>query len=260
MIYNLPDSILFFTQFNSAQLIFAFAACFIAGVVRGFSGFALSALIVSSLVVILPPIQLLPICYVMELLAGLMMSRAGFQSAHFGTVGWLVLGSIVGVPIGAYATIHMPVDVSRMIVLATIILLAVAQLVIRAPKLSPSVTITITTGVAAGVFTGLAHVGGMLIALYVLAQNLPPAATRATLVLFLLAGSLTTGISLFAFDLFSSQSLWRALVLAPAVALGVVIGSLLFNPALQRHYRKFCLFLVIGISLASLAGSLLLST
>ncbi len=193
----------------------------------------------------------------METLAGLMMLRSGFKSANFGTVAWLVLGSMIGVPIGAYATVHLPVDVSKMIVLALIILLAVGQLFISVPKLGASRAITIATGLAAGVATGLAHVGGMIIALYVLAQNLTPTASRATLVLFLLGGTLTTGISLFAFDFFNAQALWRSLLLAPAVAIGVIMGSLLFNPTLQRHYRRFCLTLLIGIALTSLVGSLL---
>ena len=257
---NLLDSILLATDFSSGQMLFAFICCFVAGVVRGFSGFALSALIMSSLVVILPPIQLLPICFAMETLAGLMMLRSGFKNANVGTVAWLLLGSMIGVPIGAYATVHLPVDVSKMIVLTLIITLAAGQLFTSVPKLSTSRTSIIATGLAAGVATGLAHVGGMIIALYVLAQNLTPSASRATLVLFLFGGTLTTGISLFAFDIFSAQSLWRSLALAPAIAVGVLMGGLLFNPALQLHYRKFCLALVIGIALASLAGSLFAHT
>ncbi len=237
-------------------MLFALTCCFVAGAVRGFAGFALSALIMSSLVVILPPIQLLPICFTMETLAGLMMLRAGFRDANFSTVAWLVVGSMVGVPIGAYATVHLPVELSKTIVLAIIIVLAVGQLFISTPRFGSSRNSIIATGITAGVVTGLAHVGGMIIALFVLAQKLTPSASRATVVLFLFGGTLTTGISLFAFDIFTAQSLWRSLVLAPAVILGVMLGSLLFNPALQPHYRKFCLTLLIGIALASLAGSL----
>jgi len=225
--------------------------------VRGFAGFALSALIMASLVVILPPIQLLPICYVMELLASGLMFRAGIKHADMSKVIWLVLGSVVGVPIGAYATTQLPVDASRLLALSIIITLAVAQLFITTPKVNTSKQITLAAGFTAGIATGLAHVGGMIIALYMLAQNLSPTVTRATLVLFLLLGSLTTGINLVLFDLFSFQSLSRALVLAPSVAIGVLIGSYLFRPTLQRHYRKFCLILLIGIALASLARMLL---
>jgi len=233
------------------------ACCFIAGLVRGFSGFALSALIMASLVVILPPIQLLPICFTMELLASTIMLRAGFRHADLRTVGLLILGSITGVPLGAYATTQLHVDTSRLIALGIIITFAVAQLFVTTPKIKTTNMVTLTSGFIAGVITGLASVGGMMIALYMLAQNLPPAVTRATLVLFLLAGSLTTGINYYVLDFFSPISLARSLVLAPVVAVGVVLGALLFNPSLQRYYRKFCLVLLIGIALTSLATRLL---
>jgi len=192
----------------------------------------------------------------MELLASALMFRAGIKHADKSKVILLVLGSIVGVPMGAYATTQLPADTSRLLALGIIITLAVAQLFITKPKVNTSKQVTLAAGFTAGIATGLAHVGGMIIALYMLAQNLSPTVTRATLVLFLLLGSVTTGINLVLFDLFSHQSLARALVLAPAVAIGVLLGSYLFRPSLQRYYRKFCLILLIGIALASLARML----
>ena len=35
--------------------------CFVAGIVRGFSGFALSAMVMASGALILPPVQLIPV-------------------------------------------------------------------------------------------------------------------------------------------------------------------------------------------------------
>ncbi len=251
------DTLLTYTQLSLNQIIFAFVCCFFAGVVRGFAGFALSALVMSSLVVILPPVELLPICYVMELVAGLLMSRANIKLANMSILGWLIAGSIIGVPVGTYATVNLPVDTSRAIVLSVIIALAFAQLLVKSPKMKPMASFSFSIGITAGIITGLAHIGGMVIALFMLSQNLNPTATRATLVLFLMAGSLTTGFSLFFFNIFDSQSLWRALLLTPAVIAGVVIGSFLFNPTLQRYYRTFCLVLLIGIASASFVGMLM---
>jgi len=72
----------------------------VAGIVRGFSGFALSALVMASAVVILPPVELIPICLILELAASLLMARGGWQEADRGTVLGLVIGSTIGVPIG----------------------------------------------------------------------------------------------------------------------------------------------------------------
>ena len=49
----------------------------VAGIVRGFSGFALSAVVMASAVIILPPVQLIPICWWLEMTASVLMARGG---------------------------------------------------------------------------------------------------------------------------------------------------------------------------------------
>ena len=53
---------------------------FVAGIVRGFSGFALSALFMASVAVVLPPVELIPICYVLEVTTSLIMFIGMFTS------------------------------------------------------------------------------------------------------------------------------------------------------------------------------------
>ena len=60
------------TQFWIVALI-----CLLAGIVRGFSGFALSALVMASAALTIPPIELIPVCWWLELCAGFMMIRSG---------------------------------------------------------------------------------------------------------------------------------------------------------------------------------------
>ena len=51
--------------------------CFCAGLVRGFTGFALSAIVMASAALILSPLALIPICWWLELVASAMMLRGG---------------------------------------------------------------------------------------------------------------------------------------------------------------------------------------
>jgi len=92
----------------------------------------------------------------------------------------------------------------------------------------------------------------MIVALYFLATNAPPARMRASLVMFLFVGMFTSGVWLVSTDVLDRLALMRGLVLAPAVAAGVLIGARLFGPALQGIYRNFCLTLLIGLALAGL--------
>ena len=56
--------------------------CFLAGVVRGFSGFALSAMVMASGALILPPVQLIPVCWWLEMTASLFMMRGVWREAN----------------------------------------------------------------------------------------------------------------------------------------------------------------------------------
>ena len=76
--------------------------CFCAGLVRGFTGFALSAIVMASAALILSPLALIPICWWLELVASAMMVRGGWKDADKGAAVTLWLGSAVAVPIGLY--------------------------------------------------------------------------------------------------------------------------------------------------------------
>ena len=101
---------------------------FLAGVVRGFSGFALSALVMASLVVILPPIELIVVCWFLEMSASLLMVRGGVRQWDRSIVLGLVIGSSMGLPIGLYLTNTLPIDVSKTVALCIILALAALQL------------------------------------------------------------------------------------------------------------------------------------
>jgi len=67
------------TGLSTAQFYIVVGAVFVAGVVRGFSGFALSALVMASLAIMIAPIELIVVCWLLELSASLLMVRGGFK-------------------------------------------------------------------------------------------------------------------------------------------------------------------------------------
>ena len=54
-------SLLDLPQFDALFLI---SAVLVAGIVRGFAGFGLSALVMASCAVFIPPVELIPVCHV----------------------------------------------------------------------------------------------------------------------------------------------------------------------------------------------------
>ncbi len=238
------------------QTLYAIAVVFAAGVIRGFSGFALSALTVAGLVAVLPPVALIPVCFVLEGAASIVSVRGGLREADRGIVAGLVLGGFVGLPIGLAATRALDPDVSRVVALALLIALALAQLLRLAPGWLGTRRGLFGTGVAAGFATGIASVGGMVVALYMLARELPAARMRASLVVFLFVGMVTSSFWLLTSGVLDAIAFRRGAILAPVVVAGVLLGARLFDPARQTLYRRVCLWLLVGLAGIGLARQL----
>jgi hypothetical protein len=222
--------------------------CFVAGMVRGFSGFALSAIVMAIAVMFLAPIALIPILWFQEMAASLLMVRGGMKEANRRVVTGLVLGSAFGLPLGLGLTQALPVDTSKLVALSVIVVLAASQLAkLRLPALATRPGLW-GSGILAGIVTGLAGVGGMVVALYVLASNAPAREMRASLVMFLFASSVISLATLTYFGVMNTQSALQGLALAPASALGVMAGKTLFRPNWEPYYKPFCLCLLIALA------------
>lgn len=229
---------------------------FAAGLVRGFSGFALSALVMATAVLILPPIELIPMLWWLEMAASVLMLKGGFADADRPTAYGLVIGSALGWPIGLYLTTTLPVATSKTVALVIIVALAATQLAkIRLTFLATKPGLY-GTGIVAGIVSGLAHVGGMVVALYVLASDAPARSMRGSLVLYLFLGSLTSMVMLLAFGVMDFSGITRGLFFAAPVLAGVFLGQRLFTERLAPYYRPFCLTLLLGLAGTSLVRSL----
>ena len=244
------------TELAPGELILCTGAIFVAAIVRGFAGFALSALIMASVVTILPPVELIPVCFLLEATASLMMFRGGMKEADMRIVWGLAISSAVGSPIGLYATTTLPVDTSKLIALTLLIVLAALQLFkVRIPLLATRPGLYFS-GLTAGIATGLASIGGMVVALYVLSQEKAARTMRASLVMFLAITMFTTLIYLLYYEVLDMMAARRGLVFAPVVIAGVLAGSWLFRPSLEGFYKRFCLVLLLSLAGVSLVRAL----
>jgi uncharacterized membrane protein YfcA len=237
---------------TAGDLAWLVALCFLAGLVRGFTGFALSALVMATAVLFLPPIELIPMLWFIEMGASLMMLKEGLRDAHMPTALILVAGTWIGWPIGLSLTQSLPVDTSKIVTLAIILTLAALQLTqLRIPGLGSRPGM-VMAGITAGLVSGLAHVGGMVVALYVLAQGSAARSMRGTLVIYLFLSLLgALGYQLW-FDVMTETAAWRGAAMLPATLLGVWIGTRLFNPRWEPFYRPVCLGLLIALAGAGL--------
>ena len=237
---------------NNSDLLILILICVFAGIIRGFSGFGLSAFVMSLALTIIPPIELIPVCWWMEFVASVFMIRNGWKDSDKKISVILWLGAVFGLPIGIALTTILDLQTSKIVALVLILILALILLRnFKIQFLSTSVG-TISSGVFAGAATGLASIGGMIVAIYVLASQNSARRVRASIVLYIFLNSVTTFIFLILFDVMDHKAFVRGVLLAVPSSIGVVLGSILFMQKLEKYYRPFSLGLLISFSLVGL--------
>lgn len=242
------DWLLATTDLTRPEFLILLGLTILAGIVRGFSGFALSAMVMATAVIILPPVELIPMLWWLEMSASLMMLKSGWAEADRVMTYGLVAGNVIGWPIGLTLTVTLSVVASKTLALSIILVLAASQLAkVRLPVLATKPGLY-GTGIVSGIVSGTAGVGGMVVAFYVLAADQSARVMRASLVLFLfISSTLSMGV-LLAFGVMDLSGASRGLVFVVPTVFGVFLGQRLFTDRLSAYYRPFCLILLIGLA------------
>ena len=226
----------------------AVAACALAGIVRGFAGFGLSALAMAALATLIPPVELIPVFWFLEMSASLVLMKGGWADADRRTAITLMIASAIGLPLGLLATFALDSETSKVVALLLLIALAAAQLSrVRLPALATRPG-TAATGLSAGIITGLAGAGGMFVALYALVRDLPARTMRGTLNIYLLGAGVLGLVTHLALGTMDQTSATRGIVLMAPTLAGVALGRALFTPRWETYYKPFCLTLLIGLA------------
>jgi len=208
-------------------VVFATLAVFTAGAVRGYVGFGFSALTVASISLVLPMASVVPVVIMLEVAASVLQLRSVWQHV-------------------------LPADIVRAAVLV-VILIACVLLVHGYQMKGPQPLWRLgAVGIVAGAVNGAGAVGGLVYSLFMVADGVPPAQFRASLVLlFLLVDALSAGI-MFRTGLLvpSHGSLW--LLLLVPMAVGLALGSRIFATTNPQSFRRFAIGLLLCLSIVGL--------
>ena len=253
MLYTLQEQL----ALPGSTLMLAGAVALLAGAVRGFAGFGLSAIIMAALAVQISPVALIPVCFVLEAFASVFMFRGGMSEGNKPLVLKLTAGYALGMPLGLSATHAASTELSSTIALTLIMALVVIHLLQGSRHFAHARWHPPVAGLIAGVGTGLASVGGLVIALYMLLSQMDARQMRGSLILFLFLNMLITAFWLIVSGTLNILALKRALTLAPLLIIGVLIGTALFRPSLEPYYKRVCLVLLLGLASVGLVRKLI---
>jgi uncharacterized protein len=229
-------------------LAYAVACVFGAAFVRGYGGFGFSMFAIVSLSVLLPPTEIVPSIFIMEVAASLHLLPGVWRDIHWRALLWLTIGCFVGTPIGVYALAHVPA--APMTVALAVFVLVAAILLARgyALKSLPGPGATFGTGTASGLLNGGFGIGGPPVILFFFSSPAGAAAGRASMIAFFLITDLT-GLAWQSWNgLISITTLWRALLFLPVLVAGVWFGNRGFLNADPGTFRRWVLRLLMVLA------------
>ena len=156
------------TGLSLGMLLYAFSAILLAAVIRGYSGFGFSALMVTSLSLILPPAEVVPTAFLLEIAASMFMLPMVWRSIDWQKLNWLVLGILAGTPAGLLFLAEVPQDTVRFAI-SGLVLVACFLLWknVRIPSEGGRIRLIVVGGFS-GLVNGAAGIGGLPIVLFLL--------------------------------------------------------------------------------------------
>ena len=246
----------YFAGLSLPDLTYALAAVFLAALVRGYSGFGLSALIVTSLALVVPPVEVVPLAMFLEVAASIGMIRHVWRDVAWPATGVLLAGACAGTPLGLLLLAALPADAMRVVISLLVLGASLALWFgLRFHALLGRGAV-LGTGVVSGLVNGSAAVGGLPLVLYFLSVSARAAVVRATLIVYLLfLGGF--GLAVAACNgLVTIEVLLRGAILCLPLAFGVALGSNRFLRTSPESFRRFALLLLMAMSLFGLLRAL----
>lgn len=261
-------------------LLISLAVVFAAGIVRGFAGFGFSALCVAGMALYLPPAEVVPPIFMLEVLASVSLLRGALKDVDWPWLGWLVLGNALCIPLGVALLARVSDTPLRLLIGALLLVAAVLMRQGWALALAPTRLARLGVGLVSGFVNGAAAIGGIAVALLLSAAKaaparpghdrpgrgdaamLAPAALRATMILLFLFTDLYALLwaallpSRTESALIGAATLNLALWLAPAMLAGIWVGQRAFAGVAEAAFRRRVLDLLALIAALSVLRAL----
>lgn len=246
----MPD---FLSQALSVEgLGWVFIAAFVAGLVRGFSGFGTALVYMPIAAQVLPPVWAVLTIAMMDLVGPIPNIPAAIRQARLRDIGLLVLGTVLALPLGLWALGQVDVALFQVAV-SGIALLMLAILMTGLRYRGPvGRGLIFGTGCLAGGCGGLTGVPGPPVILLYMAVPNPAAIVRASTMLYLYAYDLLLVAGLLVMGLFTPVPAVIGAMLVLPNLIGNVLGAALFRPELEPVYRRVAYGIIAASAIAGL--------
>jgi uncharacterized protein len=224
---------------------FSLACVFGAAIVRGYSGFGFSLLAITALSLALPPAEIVPVIFMLEIAASLHLLPGIWRDIHWRAIGLLLLGCIVATPLGVQLLANLPTAPMR--IALSVFVIGVVALLWRgfALRTMPGPAATVATGAVSGFCNGAFGIGGPPAILFFFGSPAGVHVGRASLITYFLGTDLIGLAFLAEAELTTRATLWRFLLFLPPLLAGVWLGARGFRRADPAAFRRWVLRLLV---------------
>lgn len=238
------------------SLIVSAVAVFLAGIIRGYSGFGFAMVAVTSMSLVLPPARVVPAVLILEVLASIRLLPQVRNDIDWYSLRWLLFGSLIGIPLGVYLLATIPPAPMRMSISLMVLMASILLMRGFAWKRMPGIILILTTGLACGMLNGAAAIGGPPVILFYLSSPAGVKVSRASIIAYFLGIDTLCLLMAAIQGLTDFKTIFLTAVCLIPLLLGIAVGSRMFIKIDQTSFRRHVLVLLMMLSMAGLFRSI----
>ncbi len=231
---------IFLNEWIIVNIIIVFSA-----LLQAITGFGFAIMATPFLLMVMESRDCIQISIILSFFMSITMLPQVYKDVEKALFKRLVIGSIIGAPIGLWLFVSMPVQTVKLVVGVTVMIVALGALLRSKPgtavaggkKKTMDIYVETGTGVASGALTTSIGMPGVPLALYFSRGHIIKEYVRGTtLVFFVLVYTISILLQASAGEL-QWTTIKSSLMLIPATIVGTFVGSKLFNKINQRKFQ-----------------------
>jgi len=227
----------------------------LASVVQSVTAFGFALVAVPCLVLVLDVRDTVVVVTLMALGSEVLLAFRVWDDVRWPTVGTLLVGSWVGMPLGLLVLLQVPEDELRLLVGLAVVVMAGAlaaglRITARGRKTELAV------GALSGVLQTSTSMSGPPVVSYLVGRGDERDEFRGVMALYLLAGSVTAAAIFAIAGVISVDALLLSLIGLPAVYAGSLVGSWLVRRIDPELFRRIVIALLMATALSGIAFSI----
>ncbi len=227
----------------------------LASLAQGVTAFGFALISVPFLVLVLDVKDTVVVVSLLALASEILLAFRVWSDVHWRTVGTLMVGSWLGMPLGLLVLLRVPEDGLRLVVGLAAVTMAgalAAGLRITARGLRTEVGV----GALSGILATSTSMSGPPIVSYLVGRGHERDEFRGVMALYLLAGSIVTVVIFFAAGVVTRDAVLLALVGLPAVLIGNTSGNWLASRIDAAIFRRIVIALLMATALSGVGFSI----